>query len=372
MLRNRLRWLPAIAVPALIAAGVVAANASDSVELPERTPAEVFVMLAEHSDAAVSGSSFSGASFSGISFSGTVEQDSELGLPELPSSGPDAAPEASEALEWLSGSHSVRVFADGPDKARIQVLDQLAERDVIVNGTEVWVYDSRDKTAEHLVIPADAECVQDKTGGMRFTPGWLAEQLLAKIDASTEVTLGSNLNVAGRAAYDLLLTPRTTDTLVGSVSIAVDGETGMPLSVRVLARGQDEPAISVAFTELSLETPVASLFEFTPPKGTDVTEHPAPDRSSTDATPPESPESIDADRPDPIFSGSDWTTVVEFPAASAPADLFDSPLFAQLTTAVDGGRVIGTSLLNVLVTDDGRVAAGAVPVRVLQEAVTGK
>lgn len=369
MLRNRLRWLPAIAVPALIAAGVVAANASDSVELPERTPAEVFVMLAEHSDAAVSGTSFSGASFSGIAFSGTVEQDSQLGLPELPSSGPDAAPEASEALEWLSGSHSVRVFADGPDKARIQVLDQLAERDVIVNGTEVWVYDSRDKTAEHLVIPADAECVQDKTGGMRFTPGWLAEQLLAKIDASTEVTLGSNLNVAGRAAYDLLLTPRTTDTLVGSVSIAVDGETGMPLSVRVLARGQDEPAISVAFTELSLETPEASLFEFTPPKGTEVTEHSAPDKPPADTSPPESP---DAEWTDPIFSGSDWTTVVEFAAGSATADVFDSRLFTQLTTAVDGGRVLSTSLLNVLIAGDGRVAAGAVPVRVLQEAVTGQ
>jgi outer membrane lipoprotein-sorting protein len=364
MLRNRLRWLPAIAVPALIAAGVVAANASDSVELPERTPAEVFVMLAEQP----------GASSSGVSFSGTVEQESDLGLPELPSSGQDAAPEASEALEWLSGSHTARVFIDGPDKARIQVLDRLAERNVVVNGTDVWVYDSREKTAHHAALPATGQCEHhpDKVGGMKFTPGWLAEQLLAKMDASTDVTLGSNLNVAGRAAYDLVLTPRTADTLVGSVSVAVDGENGMPLSVRVLARGQEEPAISVAFTELSLETPEARLFEFTPPEGTEVTEHPAPDRSSTDATPPESPESIDADRPDPIFSGSDWTTVVEFPAASAPADLFDSPLFAQLTTAVDGGRAISTSLLNVLVTDDGRVAAGAVPVRVLQEAVTGQ
>jgi hypothetical protein len=207
---------------------------------------------------------------------------------------------------------------------------------------------------------------------MRFTPGWLAEQVLRKMDASTDVTLGANLNVAGRAAYDLVLTPQTSDTLVDSVSVAVDGETGMPLAVQVLARGQDEPAISVAFTELSLETPKARLFEFTPPEGTDVTEHPVPDRPPADTTPPENPESPDAHWPDPILSGSDWTTVVELPAAGAPADLFASPLFAQLTTAVDGGRVISTSLLNVLIMDDGRVVAGAVPVQLLQAAVTGQ
>ena len=357
MMRNRLRWLPAIAVPALIGAGVVAASASGDIQLPERTPAEVFVMMAEHPDA---------------SFSGTVEQTSELGLPELPTDGPDAVPEAADVLEWLSGSHSVRVFVDGPQKARLQVLDRLAERDVVVNGNSVWLYDSREKTAHHAVLPADGEC-EHEAGAMKFQPAWLAEQLLGKLDANTEVSLGTNLNVAGRAAYDLVLTPKTPDTLIGSVSVAVDGETGMPLSVRVLARGQSDPAISVAFTELSLEAPEAKLFEFTPPEGTDVTEHPVPsDWPEKSDLPMHGDKPELTDPADPIIGGSDWTTVVEFPAGSAPAELFDSPLYAQLTTAVDGGRLVSTSLLNILITDDGRVVAGAVPVHLLQAAVTGQ
>jgi outer membrane lipoprotein-sorting protein len=370
MMRNGLRWLPAIAVPALIAAGVVGANASGSIDLPERSPAEVLALVAEHPD---------------TSFSGTVEQRSDLGLPELPAQGSDAAEETSEALEWLSGSHSVRVFVDGPARARFQVLDQLAERDVIVGGGELWLYDSREKSAVHATLP-EGESTQGQQG-TQFNPVELAEQLLTKLDASTEVSLGSNLNVAGRAAYDLVLIPRTADTLIGSLSLAVDGETGMPLSVSVMARGRSNPAISVAFTKLSLETPDAALFEFTPPAGTDVTEHSVPDKPLAGQVDPDAPVSSDlpvhTDKPEiaepsgagvagAIVTGSDWTTVVELPAASVPAELFTSPLFAQLTTTVDGGRLLSTSLLNVLVTSDGRVLAGAVPVHLLQAAVTGQ
>ena len=366
MMRNRLRWLPAIAVPALIAAGVVAASASGDNQLPERSPAEVLALVAEHPD---------------TSFSGTVEQESELGLPEIPAEGQGAVPEAAEALEWLSGSHSVRVFADGPTRARFQVLDQLAERDVVVNGSHLWLYDSRGKTAVHVTLPAEYPSVS------RLNPVDVAERLLTKLDASTAVALGTNVTVAGRAAYSLVLTPRTPDTLVGSVSVAVDGETGMPLSVSVLARGQNDPAISVAFTELSLQTPESALFEFTPPPGTDVTEHPIPEKPDADTpqldAPPPSDVPQHSDKPevaeppapepdDPILSGSDWTTVVELPAASAPTDLFSSPLFAQLTRAVDGGRLLSTALVNVLITDDGRVFVGAVPVHLLQAAVTAQ
>jgi outer membrane lipoprotein-sorting protein len=353
MMRNKLRWLPAIAVPALIAAGVVAANASADVTLPERSAAEVVAMAAEHAD---------------TSFSGTVEQVSNLGLPELPADGKLAAPEASQALEWLSGSHSVRLFVDGPDKARVQVMDRLAERDLVVNASDVWLYNSRQKTAVHAALPA-GEGTADSPRDSQLNPVDLAGRLLSKLDSSTDVALGANVKVAGRAAYDLVLTPRTPDTLVGSVSVAVDGKTGMPLSVRVVARGQNDPAISVAFTELSYETPAARMFTFTPPHGTTVTEHPVPD-ASTLPMHPDAPQI--AGPTAPTISGSDWSTVVAFPSGSAPAGILDSPLLAKLTTAIDGGRLISTSLLNVLITDSGRVIAGAVPVHLLQAAVTSQ
>ena len=55
--------------------------------------------------------------------------------------------------------------------------------------------------------------------------------------------------------------------------------------------------------------------------------------------------------------------------ALASGDPEAARMLAQLTTAVDGGRAIETSLVSVLLTDDGRVLAGAVPVDRLVAAV---
>ena len=45
-------------------------------------------------------------------------------------------------MELLSGSHTARVYIDGPAKARFQVMDMLAERDLVRNGNDLWLYNS--------------------------------------------------------------------------------------------------------------------------------------------------------------------------------------------------------------------------------------
>ena len=48
-------------------------------------------------------------------------------------------------------------------------------------------------------------------------------------------------------------------------------------------------------------------------------------------------------------------------------------LLESVTTAVDGGRVLQTALVSVLIADDGRVFAGAVPAsRLVEAAQTGR
>jgi len=49
-----------------------------------------------------------------------------------------------------------------------------------------------------------------------------------------------------------------------------------------------------------------------------------------------------------------------------------SKIFAQVTSAVDGGRLLSTALVNVLLTDDGRLFAGSVPLERLQTAAAGQ
>lgn len=359
------RWVPAVVVPAVIAAGalVTAAQAGASADLPDKSAEQVLAMVGESSVEALSG---------------TVEQTSNLGLPALPTDGAHpgsrSSSGAASALELLTGSHTARVFVDGPTRLRVQVLDTLAERNVVRNGQEVWLYSSADNAATHLLLPSGAMADPPHTPGEVMTPAALAHELLATLSPSTRITVGTDSVVAGRPAYDLVLTPLSADTLIGSVSIAVDSETGLPLRVDLRARGQQEPAFQVAFTQLSLQAPPAARFEFTPPPGATVTEQPVPGGSAAGhpSGHPAGPGTPGAGGPfgltGPTVSGAGWDAIVEVPLGADQSMLTGSPLLDQMTRAVPGGRLLHTALVNVLLTDDGRVLVGSVPLERLQAA----
>jgi outer membrane lipoprotein-sorting protein len=387
-----LRWTPAVAVPAVIAAGVLAGSlpASARDPLPEKTPAQVLAMIGQHQ---------------AKSFSGTVEQSSELGLPDVPQVGPTSGAGTGSLAELLTGPHSARVYVDGPSKARIQVMDRMAERDAVRQGNELWLYNSKDNTATHVTLPAAASKESrshDMPAGVA-TPEELAAKMLDKLDGNTEVAVAGDTEVAGRTAYNLVLTPRSDVTLVGSVAVAVDGENGMPLSVEVRARGQQEPAFRTAFSNLTLGAPDAGLFNFSPPPGASVKELAVPakpggtkdlaDRKRTDRNPADKdlgsrdPADKDSANKDlrgqaPTVTGSGWEQIVGIPAPSTSASpesgkqsvdsLLNDPLLRQATVAVEGGRAISTSLVNVLLTDDGRTFVGSVPLERLQAAAAAR
>jgi hypothetical protein len=184
------------------------------------------------------------------------------------------------------------------------------------------------------------------------------------VKSTSTVKVDENVRVAGRAAYDLVLSPKASDSLIGSVSIAVDAATGLPLRVQVHAAGQKDAALSVGFTSLTLSKPSASLFDFTPPSGAKVKEFRQPTTAPTHPKPQGEPMKS-AEK----VTGSGWDSVVTVAASSGAnsfGDLTNSSEFNELTTAVTGGRVLHTTLFNVLFTSDGRVIAGAVPVARLQ------
>ena len=70
--------------------------------------------------------------------------------------------------------------------------------------------------------------------------------------------------------------------------------------------------------------------------------------------------------------GGGWEAVVVMPAGTGPGELAGSVLLDELAVEVEGGRVLSTPLLNVLLADDGRVLAGPVPQhRLLEVAAAG-
>ncbi|WIE71240.1 outer membrane lipoprotein carrier protein LolA [Curtobacterium sp. MCJR17_020] len=345
-------WLPAVIAPVVVAGAVAApmiANAAnDPIAGTNPTAADVIASIAKSSDA---------------QYSGKLTQSSDLGLPELPtgSGGSSLEGDASEVLGLLTSSHTARVYVDGDSKQRIQLTQQLAEQDLVRNGSEVWTWDSKERTATHVTLPSDsAKAPQDAT----TTPTDIAEQAVDAITPTTTVSKPTEVSVAGHDAWQITLTPKSSDTLVGTVRLAVDQQTGLPLRATIRAAGQDDPAVQVGFTSLDYGAPAARLFDFTPPSNAKVTE-----KDLSDAEHDAHAEGDHArgahDGDEPTFTGEGWGTIAELPAGTVDqSSLGDEAagLLGQLTKAVDGGRAVQTSLVSVYLTDDGRVLAGAVPV----------
>jgi outer membrane lipoprotein-sorting protein len=366
MSRSLLRWTPAVAAVVVVAGVAIAmpAAANASVSLPDKTPTQVLELIASSKVTA---------------FSGTVEETSDLGLPSLPAgSAPSGSSSGAAAdLALLTGTNSLRVYVDGKTKARVQQLESLAEKDVVRNGSDVWVYDSKDNSVAHSTLTARRPLAHpgataqggDPTPGATdpasLTPDGIAKKLIAQLEKSSTLSVDSAVRVAGRPSYDLVLTPKASDTLIGTVSIAVDAESGLPLQVRVGARGQKAPAVSVGFSSLDLSAPSASLFSFTPPAGAKVSEVTKPAGGPT-------PQGEPATKPATTVTGHGWDAVVSLESTGSLAKLSQSAEFGELTTPAAGGRVLHTSILNVLFTTDGRILAGSVSVARLEAVASAK
>ncbi|MFJ4809946.1 LolA family protein [Streptomyces longwoodensis] len=331
--------------------------------------------------------------------SGTVKITTDLGLPDLgglagslasAGGGAGGAGDGSSAdpsarlTELASGTHTLRIAADGPDRQKVSLLEKAAEYSVIHNGTDVWGYDSATDEVYHSKSPegADAHGKENgRTGAEQApTPKEFADQALKAVDGTTSVTVDGTVHVAGRDAYKLLVKPKDADSTVGAISIAVDAKTGLPLKFTLTPKSGGAAVVDAGFTQVRFAKPAASTFDFTPPKGAKVTEaddagHSAADRAKGKggAGLPGGEEFGGLDGLNVLGDG--WDSIATFdtgsgsglPSASkssggeagAFGDLLGS--FGDKATGKFGsGTVFSTRLVNALITDDGKVYVGAV------------
>jgi hypothetical protein len=258
-LSSRLSWITAVAVVAVAAVLTGTMLASAAPTLPRRTPSQLLADM-QHAKAP-------------SAFSGVITENANLGFPALPNVGGLNSSTLS-ALNWISGTHTLDIWAGGPRQLRLAVPVSFGETDLRVNANQVWLWDSHTQTATHYVLPAGPKSqrvpAHRRIGAMQLTPQQVASKILAAIGPSTSVTVPGSAQVAGRSAYQLQISPRTSQSLVDRVVIAVDAKTYVPLQVQIFARGLASPAFSVGFTSLSLTKPAASNFTFTPPAGAHV------------------------------------------------------------------------------------------------------
>jgi outer membrane lipoprotein-sorting protein len=348
-----LRWLlPGVGagVVALVTSGVLSAGANPN--LPDRSPAQLL--------AAVSSPKQAG-------FSGTVVEKASFGLPDL-NLGVlgTSSTDGTSPLSLLSGSHTIRVWYGSPTKQRIALLDTFGEIDLFRNGNSLWQWDSDTRTAVHRSLPTALGLFQGQQPAL--SPDQVAQQIMTMVQPSTTVTTDRTALVAGRSAYALVLTPKQSGSRIRQVRISVDGATMVPLAVQIYVGDRPHPVLDVAFTRFTAGTPSADNFDWTPPPGVTVEHAPAqsdgllPGLALPDAT--------------LRTIGSGWTSVITATGLPSRAALAEqSPQAAALIgllPAVKGswgsGHLLQTEAFSALVTDDGRIFAGAVEPSVLYRA----
>ncbi len=276
LLRGRqARWavpVGAVAAVGIVVAGSVIARGQATPALPARTTAQL--LAAVDNPAALPSA-----------MTATVQETASLGLPDLPGSSDPLS-----GLSLLSGTHTFKVWYDGPAKVRVAVPVSMGETDVRRDGRNAWLWDSQTNKATHYILPAGAADTILPAGAADTilpagaadtppnvaqaqrvpTPPQLAKQILAAVGSTTKVGLQQNVTVAGQPAYQLSLAPKDSRSLIGQVRIAIDASNSLPLQVQVFARGAASPAFSVGYTSLSFARPAASNFAFSPPPGAKV------------------------------------------------------------------------------------------------------
>lgn len=386
------KWTASFVVPSVIVLGSVAfAMPAAAVDLPDLTPQELLSLM----DGEVTG------------FSGTVVKTSNIGLPALemssmmsqeqvdemaermPEGFEDLVPQLIEQnaltqlIELAAGTHTMRVYASELG-VRVQVLDPLSQRDFIVNENEFWAYDAGKATAltgtfdPQMQATLEESLLQLQVDAA--SPEAVVDALLEEVSDSTVLSVGDDHSIAGRSAYELIATPLSDVSLIDSIVVSIDSETGMALDVKVFSVEQSEPAFALGFESIRFETPDAALFSFTPPAGTTVEVQQFPEelrelseeyagREFTEAE----LENLSADAkaqweaqglPAGDIVGENWESIVYLASvpADVPLDMLETELFADLMTDVDGGKVFSTPIVNVLITDSGEVYAGAVTI----------
>jgi outer membrane lipoprotein-sorting protein len=291
------------------------------------------------------------------------------------------------ALEFFAGVHTANIYVDGVNKARLQVLDLISERNFIRNGSDLWFYDASKALVKHSVIdPAqEAQAKKDALGLFNAnsaklpfdatSPAAVADYFLSEAGKDTVFTVGMDAKIADRGVYQITGAPRNAGSLVASVTISVDAATGLPLAVVVKAVGESTPAFEVAFESISFAKPDASNFNFVVPAGSKVEEVPVPTRDAIEklaaGKAPTAADKARAQAEAEKLIAQGWSAVVEVPTDMVPAQitqLKENALFAELTKPVAGGRIFSTTLMNVFIADDGRIFAGSVTQQRLLEA----
>ncbi|MFH1833966.1 MAG: hypothetical protein ABH877_02990 [bacterium] len=250
-----------------VTAGLIATRAHGEPKLATITPAHLLENMVEHAGdvTTVSGD---------MSWKNDV-----LGLSMLSFGG-----QSSGDLTALLGNGSGRVWIqDG--KVRFDIQGAAGDTIIVGDSAGVWVYTYASNTATEYTFPARSKTGDSQGSGAQGSEGTGAAQssqkavtepvaaiegFIQQLAPHATLAVSDQVTVAGRDCYVLSMIPMAPNTVFGSVRVAVDGDTYLPLKLDLYAKGVAEPVLTAGFTSVSYSKVGENVFAFTPPTSATV------------------------------------------------------------------------------------------------------
>jgi outer membrane lipoprotein-sorting protein len=163
----------------------------------------------------------------------------------------------------MSGA-SGRLWLTNDGRGRLELQSDAGDVQIVWNGRNVTIYDASSNTVYRGELPQRKQ----KTGARDTAPSLTRiGDFLTRLRRHADVSGAQPTDVAGQAAYRVVISPKHDGGLLGSAELAWDAVHGVPLRGAIFAQGSSTPVLELTATQISYGPVPASDVDVSPPAG---------------------------------------------------------------------------------------------------------
>jgi hypothetical protein len=193
-----------------------------------------------------------------LPYQGYAESTVDFGLPVLP--------DLQGVSRLFDRTTDQEVWYLSPGHWRADGLSAVGESDVYQVCRVTYLWDYTDNLLTRIVGAQPVRLPRSPD----LLPPALARRLLGLASPADHISRLPSLRVAGVDAAGLRLVPADPATTIGAIDIWADPADGLPVEVRIMARGVSRPVLVASFLELSQRRPAFATVIPHPSPGVDV------------------------------------------------------------------------------------------------------
>lgn len=162
----------------------------------------------------------------------------------------------------------------GDGRIRLELQSDNGDAQVVAGRGSFWIYDPAMNVVYRGQLPASsrdaARASASRHQGNSVPTVAQIQKTLQRVAAHLSLSGARPTDVAGRPAYRVAVSPKSSGGLIGALKLAWDATRGVPLDFAIYAKGNSTPVMELKATGVSYGRVPVSDFQISPPSGTKV------------------------------------------------------------------------------------------------------